>query len=207
MRAVLQKVVQASVTVNDQIVGKIGPGICVLVGINQTDTQQDMDYIINKLLNVRVFEDPNTNSMWKKSVKDMDYQILLVSQFTLYGKTTKGSKPDFHEAMKSVESKEFFNRFVQKMGQMYKKDKIETGEFGAMMQVALVNDGPVTLQIDSRKFTYEKTESNKKQDEANQRKAEAKEQRRNKFNSESKTINGLTKTNQVDTQQDTAEIN
>ncbi|ORX74247.1 hypothetical protein DL89DRAFT_231803 [Linderina pennispora] len=152
MRAVLQKVLRASVSVDDRVVGEIGRGITVLVGISQHDTKEDMEYMAKKILNMRVFDDAE-GAMWKRSVQDEGLGVLLVSQFTLYGKTTKGNKPDFHEAMKSAESKQFFDDFVKRVGQLYDPSKVSTGEFGAMMQVSLVNDGPVTLELDSRKFS------------------------------------------------------
>ncbi|KAI7827870.1 D-Tyr tRNAtyr deacylase-like domain-containing protein [Kickxella alabastrina] len=172
MRAVLQKVLQASVTVSDKVVGKIGPGVCVLIGISHEDTRDDLEYMAKKILSMRVFED-QSGAMWKKNVKDLGLQILCVSQFTLYGKTTKGSKPDFHEAMKSSESRQFFDDFVKRLD----------GEFGAMMQVALVNDGPVTLQLDSRKFSYEAAKPDQKLNAI----AAAKEQRRQGFAGASST--------------------
>ncbi|KAJ1935702.1 D-tyrosyl-tRNA(Tyr) deacylase [Linderina macrospora] len=174
MRAVLQKVLRASVTVDDRIVGEIGRGIMVLVGISQHDTKEDMEYMAKKILNMRVFDDAE-GAMWKRSVQDEGLGILLVSQFTLYGKTTKGNKPDFHEAMKSAESKQFFDDFVKRVGQMYDPSKVFTGEFGAMMQVSLVNDGPVTLELDSRKFTYDK------KDPVKEKIMKGKEQRRQGF--------------------------
>ncbi|KAJ1728639.1 D-tyrosyl-tRNA(Tyr) deacylase [Coemansia biformis] len=153
MRAVLQKVARASVTVGDKVVGAIGPGVCVLVGISSADTAEDMEYMARKVLGMRVFDD-DTGSMWKKSVQDRGLEVLCVSQFTLYGSTTKGMKPDFHQAMGSAESRQFFDDFVTRLGQLYDRSRIATGEFGAMMQVELVNDGPVTLELDSRRFTY-----------------------------------------------------
>ncbi|KAJ1895404.1 D-tyrosyl-tRNA(Tyr) deacylase [Coemansia sp. IMI 209127] len=178
MRAVLQKVVRASVTVNDSVVGHIGKGVCVLVGISKDDTQDDMEYIAKKILGVRVFDDAEGN-MWKKSTQELGLEVLCVSQFTLYGKTTKGTKPDFHEAMKSDTSRKLFDDFVERLGQLYDRSKIATGEFGAMMQVNLVNDGPVTLQLDSRKFAYDKPDPALAEKLAS--KAAAKEQRRNGF--------------------------
>ncbi|KAJ2083197.1 D-tyrosyl-tRNA(Tyr) deacylase [Coemansia sp. RSA 988] len=154
MRAVLQRVTQASVTVGDRVVGAIGPGVCVLVGICHEDTREDMEYIAKKILGMRVFDD-DIGSMWKKSVQDKGLEVLCVSQFTLYGKTTKGMKPDFHQAMRSSESRQAFDDLVAHLGKLYDPSKIATGEFGAMMQVALINDGPVTLQLDSRKFSYD----------------------------------------------------
>ncbi|KAJ1995554.1 D-tyrosyl-tRNA(Tyr) deacylase [Coemansia spiralis] len=178
MRVVLQKVLQASVTVGDKVVGQIGKGVCVLVGISKYDTQDDMEYMAKKILSLRVFDDAE-DSMWKKSTQELGLEILCVSQFTLYGKTTKGSKPDFHDAMKSSTSKQFFDDFVERIGQLYDRSKIATGEFGAMMQVSLVNDGPVTLELDSRKFTYDKPDPALAAKTA--AKAAAKEQRRNGF--------------------------
>ncbi|KAJ2255823.1 D-tyrosyl-tRNA(Tyr) deacylase [Coemansia sp. RSA 454] len=163
MRAVLQRVTRASVTVGDRVVGSIGPGICVLVGISQDDTKDDMEYIARKVLGLRVFN--KDLDMWKASVQDAQLEVLCVSQFTLYGKTTKGMKPDFHSAMKSDTSRQFFDDF--------------TGEFGAMMQVALVNDGPVTLQLDSRKFSYDAKDPEQAAKDA--AKLATKEQRRSKF--------------------------
>ncbi|KAJ1952010.1 D-tyrosyl-tRNA(Tyr) deacylase, partial [Dipsacomyces acuminosporus] len=141
MRAVLQKVLEASVTVDGKVVGQIGKGVCVLVGINQSDTKEDLEHVAKKILGLRVFED-ESGGMWKKSVKDLGLEVLCVSQFTLYGKTTKGTKPDFHEAMKSSESKRFFDDFVQRLGELYDSSKISTGQFGAIMKVGIVNDGP-----------------------------------------------------------------
>ncbi|KAJ2226573.1 D-tyrosyl-tRNA(Tyr) deacylase, partial [Coemansia sp. RSA 1722] len=111
--------------------------------------------------------------------------------FTLYGKTTKGSKPDFHQAMKSSESRRFFDDFVNRLGQLYDPLKIQTGEFGAMMKVALVNDGPVTLELDSRKFSYDKPNQ---QQNAAAAKAVAKEQRRQGF---SQKTNDVDKADQI----------
>ncbi|KAJ2758396.1 D-tyrosyl-tRNA(Tyr) deacylase [Coemansia nantahalensis] len=153
MRVVLQKVARASVTVGDRVVGAIGPGICVLVGVSTSDTDEDMEYMARKVLGTRVFDD-SAGNMWKKSVQDRGLEVLCVSQFTLYGSTAKGMKPDFHQAMKSAEARQFFDDFVARLGQLYDRSRIATGEFGAMMQVELVNDGPVTLELDSRRFSY-----------------------------------------------------
>ncbi|KAJ2711521.1 D-tyrosyl-tRNA(Tyr) deacylase [Coemansia spiralis] len=153
MRAVLQRVTRASVTVGDRVVGSIGPGLCVLVGISSADTAEDMEYMARKVLGLRVF-DADVGGMWKKSVQDRGLEVLCVSQFTLYGSTAKGMKPDFHQAMKSADSRQFFDDFVARLGQLYDPARIATGEFGAMMLVSLINDGPVTLELDSRKFSY-----------------------------------------------------
>ncbi|KAI9243716.1 D-tyrosyl-tRNA deacylase [Helicostylum pulchrum] len=152
MRAVLQRVTKASVTVDDKVVGSIGKGVCVLLGIGSDDTDKDVDYMVNKILNVRVFDDNGV--MWKKGVKDAGLELLCVSQFTLQSVTTKGNKPDFHRAMKTEPAKSMYEEFLQKLGKTYDPLKIQDGEFGAMMIVDISNDGPVTLELDSRKFTY-----------------------------------------------------
>ncbi|KAJ3216298.1 hypothetical protein HK099_005929 [Clydaea vesicula] len=148
MRVVLQRVTESSVKVNEKIVGAINKGICALVGICNDDTEVDQDYIVNKLISLRLWDFEGKS--WNKSVVEKQYEILLVSQFTLYAKTTKGSKPDFHNAMKSERSQEFFNTFVDKLKVKYDPSKIQEGEFGAMMEVSIVNDGPVTIVLDSK---------------------------------------------------------
>ncbi|GAB5587299.1 D-tyrosyl-tRNA(Tyr) deacylase [Umbelopsis nana] len=161
MRAVLQRVARASVSVDGQVVSAIGKGICVLVGIGVDDNESDIDYMVRKLLSLRVFDEGGV--MWKKSVQDMDYELLCVSQFTLFAKTTKGSKPDFHSSMKTSEANEMYQKFLLKLGQAYSPEKIKgfeleklkDGVFGAMMMVDILNEGPVTIELDSRKFTYE----------------------------------------------------
>ncbi|KAI8143889.1 D-tyrosyl-tRNA deacylase [Fennellomyces sp. T-0311] len=154
MRAVLQRVARASVTVDQQVVGSIQKGVCVLVGIGTDDTEKDVDYIVNKILNIRVFDD-DQGIMWKKGVKELGLEVLCVSQFTLQGKTVKGNKPDFHGAMKTEQAKAMYEKFLAKLGQAYDPSKIKDGVFGAMMLVDIANDGPVTLQLDSRKFSYD----------------------------------------------------
>ncbi|KAF9974462.1 D-tyrosyl-tRNA(Tyr) deacylase [Actinomortierella ambigua] len=165
MRAVLQRVVQASVDVNGQQISKIGRGLCVLIGLSVSDTSADLDYMVKKLLSVKVFDshmvpdgqtaDLSTpNKPWAKSVVDIDGEILCVSQFTLYGHVQKGSKPDFHMSMKSDTSRDMYHDFLERLQKAYKADKIKNGEFGAMMLVNIANDGPVTLELDSRKFEY-----------------------------------------------------
>ncbi|ORY97987.1 D-tyrosyl-tRNA deacylase [Syncephalastrum racemosum] len=153
MRAVLQRVARASVTVDNQVVGAIQKGVCVLIGIGTDDTEKDIDYIVNKILNIRVFD--HEGVMWKKGVKELGLEVLCVSQFTLQGKTVKGNKPDFHNAMKTEQAKATYAQFLDKLGKAYDPSKIKDGVFGAMMMVDIANDGPVTLQLDSRKFTYD----------------------------------------------------
>ena len=147
MRVVIQRVKKASVTVSDQCVGKIDKGFLVLLGIEAGDTEKDTAYIVNKTVNLRVFEDDEDKM--NLSLKDIDGGILLVSQFTLLGDTKKGNRPSFVGAMKPDMAKTFFDDVVKAFKGAY--PKVETGEFGAMMDVALVNDGPVTILIDSKK--------------------------------------------------------
>ncbi|KAJ3290466.1 D-tyrosyl-tRNA(Tyr) deacylase [Borealophlyctis nickersoniae] len=142
--------VDMSLPVNGDVVGRINKGICVLVGIAVDDQEKDMDYMVRKLLGIRVFEDAS-NKMWAKSVKDLSLEILCVSQFTLYANSYKGNKPDFHLAMKTEQSKEFYERFLGKLRAAYDPSKIQDGVFGAMMKVDIVNEGPITLILDSRK--------------------------------------------------------
>ncbi|KAG9015701.1 D-tyrosyl-tRNA(Tyr) deacylase [Tulasnella sp. 427] len=132
----------------------------VLVGIGTDDTTQDVEYIAKKILTMRVFDD-NDGTMWKAGVKDIGGEVLSVSQFTLMANTTKGNKPDFHGAMSSVSSREVYSTFLKRLGELYEPAKIKDGQFGAMMSVSLANEGPVTLQIDSRKFEYVPVEDTK----------------------------------------------
>eukprot|EP01112_Ceratiomyxa_fruticulosa_P021528 TRINITY_DN7601_c0_g1_i1.p1 TRINITY_DN7601_c0_g1~~TRINITY_DN7601_c0_g1_i1.p1 ORF type:complete len:163 (-),score=24.35 TRINITY_DN7601_c0_g1_i1:93-581(-) len=147
MRAIIQRVLSASVTVEGNLISSIGPGLMCLIGINREDTPEDRDYIIRKILNARLFSGDGKG--WNKSVTQMDYEVLLVSQFTLYA-ILKGNKPDFHLAMGPETSKLFYSDFVDLVKLGYQKEKVKDGLFGAKMEVQLVNDGPVTLVVDSR---------------------------------------------------------
>jgi D-tyrosyl-tRNA(Tyr) deacylase len=119
------------------------------------DTPADIAILTKKILSLRVFNDINEpEKMWKASVKDIDGEILCVSQFTLMANTTKGNKPDFHRAMTTGASREMYATFLDKLRQEYKQEKIQDGRFGAMMDVSLTNEGPVTFTLDSRKFEY-----------------------------------------------------
>jgi len=157
MRVIIQRVSSASVVVGGSTVSSIGRGLLVLVGIARDDTQQDAEHLQRKILGARLW-DSDAGKSWDCNVVQKAYEILLVSQFTLYG-FMKGNKPDFHLAMASSESRDFYHRFVQLVRDSYVAERVKDGEFGAMMEVNLVNDGPVTLQLDSRKFTY--TDDNK----------------------------------------------
>lgn len=155
MRVVIQRVAKASVSVSDELVSSIQNGLCVLVGISRDDTEKDMDFMVRKLLNIRLFEAPNdgetaSNNKWMKSVVDRDMEILCISQFTLQS-TLKGTKPDFHLAMGGEQSHAFYDTFLERLRKAYKPEKVKDGRFGAYMQVNIQNDGPVTILIDSKK--------------------------------------------------------
>ncbi|KAG1723709.1 D-Tyr tRNAtyr deacylase-like domain-containing protein [Suillus lakei] len=152
MRAIVQRVASASVSVEGNVISSISRGLMVLVGIGTDDTLADVETLTNKILNIRVFDANGT--MWKSSVKDIAGEVLCVSQFTLMANTTKGNKPDFHRAMSSNASRELYATFLEKMQQLYVPDRIQDGQFGAMMNVSLTNEGPVTLTLDTRKFEY-----------------------------------------------------
>ncbi|XP_062016874.1 uncharacterized protein LOC133733241 [Rosa rugosa] len=148
MRAVVQRVASASVEVEGRTVSAIGPGLLVLVGLHESDSVSDAEYICRKVLNMRLFTNESSARGWDQNVMQRNYEVLLVSQFTLYG-ILKGNKPDFHVAMAPDKAKPFYASLVQSFRKSYKPDAIKDGVFGAMMKVNLVNDGPVTMQIDS----------------------------------------------------------
>ncbi|XP_057304045.1 D-aminoacyl-tRNA deacylase 1-like [Hydractinia symbiolongicarpus] len=147
MKAVIQRVTSASVSVNNEIVSSIGRGLCVLVGISRDDTQKDVEYIARKIVNLKLFS--NDEARWKKSVKDENLEILCVSQFTLYS-ILKGNKLDFHCAMAPDESKSFYEGFLSHLKSIYAADLVKDGAFGEYMQVQIQNDGPVTIELDSQ---------------------------------------------------------
>ncbi|MDD3846702.1 MAG: D-aminoacyl-tRNA deacylase [Syntrophorhabdaceae bacterium] len=147
MRAVIQRVMSASVDVDGRRVGHTGPGLLVFLGIGKGDTEKDMDWLIEKIVNLRIFE--REDGKFDESLLDTGGSLLLVSQFTLYGDCAKGRRPSFSDAMPSGEAKALFETFVQ--GAKLRVADVQTGVFQAHMEVALINDGPVTLIIDSRK--------------------------------------------------------
>ncbi|KAI0005921.1 D-Tyr tRNAtyr deacylase-like domain-containing protein [Russula compacta] len=150
MRAVVQRVLSASVTVNNEVVSDISRGLMVLVGIGVDDNASDTENLAKKILTLRVFSDAS-GDMWKANVKDIQGEILCVSQFTLMGNTSKGNKPDFHRAMSADQSRTMYASFLQILGAQYSPEKIKAdGKFGAMMNVSLINEGPVTFTLDSR---------------------------------------------------------
>ncbi|XP_071490607.1 uncharacterized protein [Diadema antillarum] len=151
MRAIVQRVTKASVSVGDELVSSIGRGLCILVGISRDDSPKEREYLARKILNLRLFDDDN-EKRWTKSVKDKQLEILCVSQFTLYS-VLKGNKPDFHQAMPGEQSQAFYNEFLALLRRDYDADKVKDGRFGAYMQVQIQNDGPVTIQLESPQDT------------------------------------------------------
>ncbi len=146
MRAVLQRVSSARVSVGDEITGSIGPGLLVLLGIHKADTASAGEWLAKKILQVRIFEDES--GKMNRSVLDCRGELLIVSQFTLYGDVSKGTRPSFSESMPGEQARPFYSEWVTRLRQSCPL-KIEEGRFGAMMSVALVNAGPVTIILDS----------------------------------------------------------
>ncbi|MGY0375089.1 D-aminoacyl-tRNA deacylase [Clostridium sp. JNZ J1-5] len=147
MRAVVQRVKHSNVIVDNKIVGEIGKGFNVLLGISKDDTIEDVKYLKDKIVNLRVFEDDD--GKLNKSLKEVNGELLIVSQFTLYGDCRKGRRPNFMEALGGEEAEKLYLEFVNLCKD--ELSKVETGVFGAEMLVDIKNDGPVTLIIDSKK--------------------------------------------------------
>ncbi len=146
MKAVVQRSKHASVTVNDEVTGEIDSGLVVLLGVTQEDTEKDAAYLADKIVNLRIFEDDSEKM--NLSLKDLGGALLSISQFTLYGDCRKGRRPNFMKAAKPDKAKALYERFNEFV--MDKGVEVQTGVFGAMMDVQLTNDGPVTLIIDSK---------------------------------------------------------
>jgi D-tyrosyl-tRNA(Tyr) deacylase len=147
MRALIQRVSSASVTITGQVSGDIGPGLLILLGIEDADTQEDIDWLTGKISRLRIFGDED--GLMNKSVVDVDGGLLVVSQFTLYGSIKKGNRPSFIRSAKPPVAIPLYEAFVKTLSFTALRP-VATGEFGADMQVALVNDGPVTIWIDSK---------------------------------------------------------
>jgi len=147
MRAVVQRVTRARVTLGDEITGEIGNGLVVLLGIARDDTKDDADYLAPKIIALRIFDD--VEGRMNVSVKDIDGGLLLVSQFTLYGDVRRGLRPSWSDAASPEIAEPLYNYFVESCRKLLAK--VETGSFRKMMQVELVNDGPVTILLDSRR--------------------------------------------------------
>lgn len=148
MRAVVQRVKSASVTVDGSVVGAIEKGILILLGVEAGDTTSDLEWLVSRLARIRIFEDENEKM--NLSVRDVGGDTLVVSQFTLFGSMKKGSRPSFNRAAVPAEAIPLYESFVAALSEALGKP-VPTGKFGAMMDVALVNDGPVTIVLDSRR--------------------------------------------------------
>lgn len=147
MRAVIQRVKRASVSINDRVRSAIDSGLLVLAGFEETDNETDIEWLCNKIVNLRIFND--SNNVMNRSILDCGGDILAISQFTLHAKTKKGNRPSYMKAARPEIAKPLYNTFVVKLSELIGKE-VGTGEFGAMMMVELINDGPVTIIIDTR---------------------------------------------------------
>lgn len=148
MKILLQRITEARVEVDGQVIGQVEKGYLLFLGITHSDVEKDIDFLVEKILNVRIFENEAEGKFFDTSIIDIHGEILVVSQFTLYARTDKGRRPDFGEAAKPEEAEKLYNLFVQKLREKSAL-KVETGKFQAMMQVHLINDGPCTLLIES----------------------------------------------------------
>lgn len=147
MRAVVQRSYEASVKVDDKTIGAIDWGMVVLLGVKDNDTEEDLKYILRKVLNLRIFDDEN--GVMNKSILDVGGSILLISQFTLYGDVRKGNRPSYSNAAGFEEGRALYEKMIE---EIEKSDiKVETGSYGADMKVSLINNGPVTILLDSGK--------------------------------------------------------
>jgi len=148
MRAVLQRVSEASVTVGKTTHANIGQGLLVLLAIQEDDGKEDIIWLANKIINMRIFSDENY--LMNKSLADISGEILIISQFTLYGSTKKGNRPSFIKAASPLYAKDMYDEFILHLNSLTKK-VVQSGVFGADMKVYLCNDGPVTIIIDSKR--------------------------------------------------------
>jgi len=147
MRAVIQRVSKASVTIDNQLKSSIGKGLLVLLGICEEDAEEDVNWLVHKLIGLRIFDDDN--GVMNRSVSDVDGEVLIVSQFTLYASYKKGNRPSWFRAGSHEHSIPLYEAFCRQMSEALGK-AVGTGEFGANMQVELLNDGPVTICMDTK---------------------------------------------------------
>ena len=151
MRAVIQRVSQASVSVQGVKIAEIQSGLLVLLGITETDTSEDINWLTNKLANLRIFND--ADGVMNTSLKNSNGSAIVVSQFTLYAQTKKGNRPSYIKAAKPEIAKPLYEQFVQQF-ETDLEQKVQSGQFGADMKVALVNDGPVTIIVDTKELLF-----------------------------------------------------
>lgn len=149
MRLVIQRVTKAQVSIQERICGSINQGLLLFLGIHQDDQPQSISWLINKVVNLRIFGDEN--GKMNMSIKDVQGEVLIVSQFTLYGNCLNGRRPDFIQAAPPAIAIPLYEQFVEQMRK--ELPRVETGEFGADMQISLINDGPVTFVLDSPKLS------------------------------------------------------
>ncbi|RDW72282.1 D-aminoacyl-tRNA deacylase [Aspergillus mulundensis] len=163
--AVIQRVKSASVTVDGQLISKIGRGLLVLAGVGREDTEKDIDTMVNRILKAKLFPAENdkqasnpggdlskangADQQWKRNVQDIDGEVLCVSQFTLFGELKKGKQPDFHQAANAEIARKLYDYFYRQLSENYKPERVKNGVFQAMMDVELVNDGPVGVDYRS----------------------------------------------------------
>ncbi|MEZ4839201.1 D-aminoacyl-tRNA deacylase [Flavobacterium sp.] len=147
MKALIQRVSQSSVTIDGTIVASIQIGLLILVGIEEVDTKEDIEWLSSKIVNLRIFADEN--DVMNLSVKDINGDAIIVSQFTLHASTKKGNRPSYIKAAKPNIAIPIYNQFIQQIEKDLEK-KVQTGQFGADMKVSLLNDGPVTILIDTK---------------------------------------------------------
>ncbi len=145
MKAVIQRVSQASVKINKKVTSQIGPGFLVFLGVGENDTEKDVNYLVKKIVNLRIMAD--SQDKMNLSPKDTNGELLIISQFTLYGDTKKGNRPSFIQAASPKKAKKLYQLFIKKAKQQGLK--VKSGQFAAMMDIALINSGPVTIIIDS----------------------------------------------------------
>ncbi|MCX2745983.1 D-aminoacyl-tRNA deacylase [Mangrovivirga sp. M17] len=148
MRATIQRVSESSVKVNGKVIGEIGNGLMVLLGIEQADNTEDIEWLVRKISNLRIFDDED--GVMNKSLIDVSGEILLISQFTLHASYKKGNRPSYIKAAKPDQSVPLYEESIEAFKKVLGSDKVETGEFGADMKVSLVNDGPVTINMDTK---------------------------------------------------------
>lgn len=148
MRLLVQRAKSASVTVDGKEIGRSGPGLCLFLGVARDDSEEDVNYLAEKVVGLRIFEDDA--GKFNRSLAEIDGDILLVSEFTLYGDCSKGKRPSFSRAASSVQAEELYNGFARRLEQL--GIRTATGRFQAKMEVNIINDGPVTLILDSRKL-------------------------------------------------------
>jgi len=151
MRVVIQRVKNAAVEIINKNHSSVGQGLLIFLGIENDDGEEDINWLCKKIIQLRVFDDKN--GVMNLSVADIDGEILVISQFTLHAKTKKGNRPSYIKAARPDIAIPIYNKFVEKLG-FYLEKEIKTGEFGALMQVSLVNDGPVTIIIDTKNKDY-----------------------------------------------------